>query len=129
MRRGAFHHLAGIHDRDPVGHARNDAEVVGDQQQRQAEFALQRLQQAEDLRLHGDIERGGGFVGDQQFRLAHQRHRDHHPLAQAAGKLVRILPEAHARRGDTHTAEQFGGAFERGGARTAAVAFQHLGHL
>ena len=70
-------------------------------------------QQPQDLRLHGDVERGGRLVGDQQFGLAHQRHRDHHALAQAAGKLVRILPEPHARRGDADAAEQLGGAVER----------------
>ena len=81
--RRAFDHLAGIHDRYTVGHPRNDAEIVGDQQQRQTQFALQALQQAEDLRLHRDIERRRGFVGNQQLRLAHQRHRDHHTLAEA----------------------------------------------
>ena len=73
-------------------------------------------EQTQDLRLHGDVERGGRFVGDQQFGVAHQCHRDHHPLAQAAGKLVRILPETHARRGDADMAEQLGGAVECGGA-------------
>jgi hypothetical protein len=54
------------------------------------------------LRLHGHIERRRGFVGDQQLRIAHQRHRDHDPLAQAAGELMRILAEPHSRRGDAH---------------------------
>ena len=67
-----------------MGHASDDAQVMRDQQQRQAQFVLQGLQQTQDLRLHGDIERGGRFVGDQQFRIAHQRHRDHHALTQAA---------------------------------------------
>ena len=52
-------------------------------------------QHVEDLRLHGDVQRGGGFVADQQVRIVGDRDRDHHPLALAAGELVR---EAFARR-------------------------------
>ncbi len=50
---------------------------------------LQLLQQLQDLRLDGDVERGGGLVGDQQVGLVGERHGDHHPLALAAGELVR----------------------------------------
>ena len=35
-----------------------------------------------------------GLVGDDQPRVARQRHRDHHPLAQAAGQLVRVAAQA-----------------------------------
>ena len=48
----------------------------------------------EDLRLDRHVERRGGLVGDQQRRAADQRQRDHHALAHAAGKLVRVLVEA-----------------------------------
>ena len=47
-------------------------------------------EQLQDLRLHGDVERGGRLVGDQQVRLVGERHRDHDALALAAGQLVRI---------------------------------------
>jgi hypothetical protein len=40
--------------------------------------------------LRGDVERGGGLVGDQQHRFEHQRHRDHDALALAARQLVRV---------------------------------------
>ena len=40
--------------------------------------------------LHGDVERGGGFVGDQEIGLGDQHHGDHDALAHAAGELVRI---------------------------------------
>ena len=65
-------------------------------QHRHAELALQLLQQLQDLRLDGDVERRGRLVGDQEVRLVGQRHGDHHPLALAAGKLVGIGAEALA---------------------------------
>ena len=82
--------LAVLHHADPVGDLAHDVEVVGDEQHGHAEAALQILQKLEDLRLHGDVERGGRLVGDQQVRLVGERHRDHHALALAAGQLVRI---------------------------------------
>ena len=63
---------------------------------------LQRAHQVEDLRLDGDVERRGRLVGDQQPRLAGQRHRDHRALAHAARQLVRILVEALLGRRDAH---------------------------
>ena len=51
---------------------------------------LQIGQQVEDLRLDRHVERGRRLVGDQQLGVVGQRHRDHHPLALAAGQLVRI---------------------------------------
>ena len=51
------------------------------------------LQQLQDLRLDGDVERGGRLVGDQQVGLVGERHGDHHALPLAAGKLVRIGAE------------------------------------
>ena len=41
----------GLHHRHLVGDALDDADVVGDEQVGQAEFALQLLGQVEDLRL------------------------------------------------------------------------------
>ena len=52
---------------------------------------LDRLEQLEDLGLDRDVERGRRLVGDQQLRLARERHRDHHALAHAARQLVRVL--------------------------------------
>ena len=102
----AFHHAAGIHHGDLVGHFGDDAKIVGDQDDRHAGFLLQFAQQVEDLRLHRDIERGGGFVGDQQVGRAGQRHGDHHALAHAAGHLVRIFVEAAFRRGNAHALQR-----------------------
>ena len=82
--RAALDDLARVHHRDPIGEMLDQAEIVGDEQDGERELALQLAQQAEDLRLNGHVERGGRLVGDQQRRLRHQRHRDHHPLSQPA---------------------------------------------
>jgi hypothetical protein len=58
----------------------------------------------EDLRLRGDVERGGGLVGDQQHRLEHQRHRDHDALALAARQLVRVAGDHALGVGQQHLA-------------------------
>ncbi len=39
----------------------------------------------QNLRLYRNVERRGGFIGDQQLRSADQRHGDHDTLAQTAG--------------------------------------------
>jgi hypothetical protein len=55
------------HHADPVGELAHDAQVVGDEQHRHAVLGFSSTQQLEDLRLHGDVERRGRLVGDQQF--------------------------------------------------------------
>ena len=68
-------------------------------------LSLQLAHQVEDLRLDRHVERGGRLVGDQQLRVAGQRHRDHHALPHAAGQLVRILRDAPLRLGDADQAQ------------------------
>ena len=57
------------------------------------------VDEVEDLGLDGDVEGGGGLVGDEQLGLAGQRHGDHDPLAEAARELVGIGVEALAGAG------------------------------
>jgi hypothetical protein len=52
------------------------------------------LEQSDDLRLHGDVECGGGLVCDEQARAVDERHGDHDALALAAGELMRVVVEA-----------------------------------
>ena len=54
--------------RPRVGDLGDDAEIVRDEQDRHAQFALQLAQQLEDLRLDRDVERRRRLVGDQQLR-------------------------------------------------------------
>ena len=57
---------------------------------RHAAAGHQVLEQPQDFRLHGGVQRAGGFVGDQQLGVGGEHHGDHHALAHAAGQLVRI---------------------------------------
>ena len=81
-----FNDPARIHDGDAIGDLGDDAEVVGDEQDRHADLAPQLVDQRQDLRLDRDVEGRRRFVGDQQQRIAGQRHRDHHALPHAAGE-------------------------------------------
>ena len=87
---GQLDDLAEVHHRDAVAHVAHDREVVGDEDQRQAEVALEVAQQVEDLRLDRHVERGDRLVGDDQLRLERERARDADALALAAGELVRV---------------------------------------
>ena len=51
VERPALDDPPGVHDQHPVGDLGDDAEVVGDQDRRQAAFAVEAREQGEDLRL------------------------------------------------------------------------------
>ena len=86
-----FDDAAGVHDGDAVGHLGDDAEVVGDEEQREPQPLLQVAQQVENLRLDRHVERRRRLVGDEERRPARERQGDQRALAQAARELVRIL--------------------------------------
>ena len=81
-----------------------------------------RASRFEDLRLHRHVEGGGGLVGEQDLGTAGERDRDRHPLAHAAGELVRVLAEALLGLGDADGLQQR----ERGGAGLGLVHVQVL---
>ena len=89
--------LALRHHADAVRHLAHDAEVVGDEQHAPCRSARAGRGGVQDLGLDGDVERGGGLVGDQQVGLVGERHGDHHALALAARELVRVGARGAAR--------------------------------
>src|SRR5256886_33250 len=97
---------ARVHDRDTICGLGDNSHVVGDQHDRRAPLARDALDERDDLRLHGHVERGGRLVGDQQDRLRGERQRDDHALAHAAGELVRVMVEARLRSRDADFGEQ-----------------------
>ena len=86
-----------VHHVDPVGASGDDAHVVGDQQRGHAKARLEVIQQRQDLGLDRHVERRRRLVGDQHLRLARERDRDHHALAQPPRELVGIVVEPLAR--------------------------------
>ena len=123
---GLFNDATLLHHTHTMGDAPYQVEVVADQQQGHAQPRLQLLEQFQDLQLHGDIQRRGRLVGNQQLRLVGQGHGDHHPLALAAGQLMGQGLEAFVRFGDTHQLQQFQRALGGDRAGQALVQAEHL---
>lgn len=107
LRAALFNDAPSVHDGDAIGDLGNDTEVVSDKQEREFHFAAQSLEQFEDLFLNGDIESGGGLVGNEQLGIGGEGHGNHDALAKTPGELMRKLPGADIGLGD-------GGSFEGG---------------
>ena len=106
----AFHKLSLTHDKHAVGDLPDNAEVMRDEQHRQAFGALQIGQKVEDLGFDGDVERRCRLVGDQHVGIVGKRHGDHHPLALAAGQFVRIAGKPCLRPRNADPVQQVEGA-------------------
>ena len=78
------------------------------------------LQQREYLCLHGHVERGRRFIGDDEPRPTSERHGDHHALTHAAGEVVRIVSQPAHRIGNRDLGQQLSCLFE--GIRPSSVA-------
>ena len=99
-------HLPGVHHGDLVGQLGDQGQVVGDEEHRQVHVLAQLLQQLDDLGLDRHVECRRRLVGDEQARLAAERHGDHHPLAHASRELVRVGRQPPGGVGDVHALEQ-----------------------
>ncbi len=83
-----------LHHADGRAEMRDDGQVVADQHVGEPVRLPADPQQVEHLGLDRDVQRAGRFVQQQHLRLRHQRPRDGHALALAAGELVRIAEAA-----------------------------------
>ena len=126
---GKLHDMPGIHHRHTIGHLVDHGQIVGDQQQRHAAFALQAAEQRQNLSLNGHIERGRGFVGDEHIRLAGECDGDHHALLEPARELVRIGIPACRRVRHADFLEQGQAAFASRPAAQAGMGGQRLANL
>src|SRR5207253_3766738 len=86
--------IAGIHDRNLVRNLRDHCEVVGDKKHGKVKLVLQLGEQLQNLRLDANVERGCGFIRDEELRTIGDGHCDHDALPHSAGKLVRIIAGA-----------------------------------
>ena len=101
-----LHQIAAIHHRHLVGNVGDHAHVVGHQHAAHLTLFAEGADELEDLILDGDVERRGRLVGDDEFRIAGEGDGNDHPLAHAAGELVRILLDAQLRARDPHRLHQ-----------------------
>src|SRR5205823_9031331 len=84
----------------PVAEVLDDREVVADEQVGQVEVALEVEEEVQDLALDRDIERGNGFVADDEVRRERERPGHADPLALAARELVRVAAGVVASQAD-----------------------------
>ena len=127
--RRLLHQSSGIHHTDPLADLRDHAEIVRDVEQRRAVFLPQLVQQIEHHRLDGDVETRRRLVEQQQCGIGEQRHRDHHALLLAAGKLVRVAAHHALRIGQMHVGERPRRTLARFGGCTHAVRARHFHEL
>ena len=91
---GLLDDAAALHDGDAVGNLRNDGEVVGDEEHSEAVGMAEGAKEIEDLGLNGDVEGGGGLVGDEEAGAIGESDGDEDALALATGELVWVVGEA-----------------------------------
>ena len=83
--RAVLDDAAGVHHGHFVSQAGHHGQIVGDPDQAGAVLLRELLHLGQDLRLDGDVQRRGGFVGDDQVRPVQHGDGDGHALAHAAG--------------------------------------------
>ncbi len=121
--------LAALHHRDIVCELANDVEIVGDEQHRHVVAILQILEQCEDLRLHGDIERRRRLVGDEEIRSVGEAHRNHHALTLTPRKLVGIGRKPLRRIWDADLRQQFNDPLRQRGPLARAMKLENFADL
>ena len=83
--------LAAVHHRDPVGDLHRLLLIVGDEHGGDVLLVVQAPQPGAQLGADGGVERAERLVEQQHLRLDGERPGERHPLALAAGELVRAL--------------------------------------
>src|SRR5215472_8976455 len=98
-----FDDVALAHHGDALRDGPDQRQVVGDEEHREPEVALEVAEQLHDRGLDADIQRRGHLVADQHAGVADQGPGDRDPLALPAGELVRVA--AGVRRGQRYPLE------------------------
>ena len=90
LRLAQLDHVAQVHHSNAIADVLNNRKVMRDEQIGQIEFFLQILQQIDDLRLNGDIQRRDRLVSHDQLGIGSQCTGKSDTLTLSARKLVRI---------------------------------------
>ena len=83
-----LHHLAQVHDGNPVADVFDDAQVVGDEYIGEPELLLEPPEEVEHLGLNGHVQGGDRLVAHQQVGIEGEGPGDVDALALTAGELV-----------------------------------------
>ena len=86
-----FHNFSAIHDGNAVAQTGDDTQIMGNHDDGGTKLFLHFLNQLQYLRLDGHVQRRCRFIGNDQLRIAGQRHRDDDTLTHAAGEFMRVL--------------------------------------
>ena len=124
-----FDQFAGIHDADFVGESCDDRQVVGDPYERRARFTAKLLHFVKYLPLDGDVQRGGGFIGNDEIGLIEQGDGDGHALAHSAGELVGVGLQALVGGGDADALQRITRLGKRGLGGNISMCVDGLDHL
>ncbi len=89
--RALFLDPATLEDNQPIGAIGRDPKIMRYEQHGGVVLGAQGVDQIEDAFLHGDVERAGRLVGDDQCRLQGNGDRDQHALPHASRQFMRIL--------------------------------------
>ena len=127
--RPALHDHAGVHDDHTVTMPGDHGQVVADEQDGHLRFRPEAVDEGEDGRLHGDVERRGRLIGDDESRRTADRHRDHCTLPLAARELERIGSRRAFGLGQAHALEQIDRAPARVALVQTAMEHQRFGDL
>ena len=120
---------AAIQHNGAVAGLGDNRQIVRDQHHRHPALLDQLDEEIEDLALHGDVERRGRLVGDQQIGLAGERGGDHRALPLPARQLMRVGVKPRRRVGDADAFQQFAGALAGGPFAHPEMLAQGLAHL
>ena len=92
LRRGRLLDAALVHHRDPVAHRERLALVVRDEDERDPELGLERLELDLEVLAQLRVERAERLVEQQHARPQHERARERDTLLLSAGQLVGLAP-------------------------------------
>ena len=99
-RRGQFHGAAQIHHHDAVRDMFDHAQIMGDENHRQAHLFLQIGQQVHHLRPDRHIQRRHWLITDHQLGFQDQRPGDADALTLPAGKFMGIAVQLVGQQAD-----------------------------
>ena len=100
LRRGYLNYLALINNAYAVRDIADYGQVVGDEHVGRTLLRLELVHKVQYLRSDGDVQRGDGFVRDDEFRLHDHCSGESHALALAARELVRIAGQVLGQQAD-----------------------------